>query len=312
MDSALGQHKIDFADALSFPLECHDESAEEFREPAWERPSAETASLESDDRILVGDSVEPDWHGLSSWSRSPAKRLFDCACVVLAMPLLVPLLLLISVVVRLTSRGPILFLQERVGHRGQIFKIIKFRTMEHLLDAKHHPITTADNQRFTPIGPFLRRCKLDELPQVVNVLLGHMSMVGPRPKLPEHVISVLPCRPGITGMATILFASEEAILARIPKDRLKAYYHAIVLPMKQQLDADYMARATFLSDLQILVKSVLRRWGGAAFDNLVVAMTVASRNGGNSSKWPSLDGMPRRISPKNLADGMGISGYFAD
>ena len=75
-----------------------------------------------------------------------------------------------------------------------------------------------------------------------NVLLGHMSMAGPCLKLPEHVISVLPCRPGITGMATILFASEEAILARIPKDRLKAYYHAIVLPMKQQLDADYMAQ----------------------------------------------------------------------
>jgi len=288
----LDQHKIDFAKSFSFPSECHDGTAGRFTTSAWEQRSAGNASLRSDDWILIGDSFEPDWHRLSPWSRSPAKRFFDCACVLLAIPLLVPLLLLIASAVFLTSRGPILFLQERVGRCGQIFKIIKFRTMEHLLDAKHHPITTTDNQRFTSIGPCLRRWKLDELPQVINVLLGHMSMIGPRPKLPEHVISVLLCRPGITGMATIIFASEEATLARIPKDRLKAYYHSFVLPMKQQLDADYMARATFVSDLQILVKSVLRRWCGVAFDNLVIASTFANRSDGSSVKRPSVDGMP--------------------
>lgn len=312
MDSTVDQSKIDFADELSFPSECHDESAERFSEAVWERQSAETSPLQSDDWGLTDDSFNPDWHGLSRWSRSWTKRLFDCACVVLAMPLLVPLMLLIGAAVRLTSRGPVLFLQKRVGHHGRAFKIVKFRTMEHLLDAKHHPITTSDNQRFTSIGPFLRRWKLDELPQVLNVLLGHMSLVGPRPKLPEHMIVDLPCRPGITGMATILFAREEATLARIPKDRLKTYYHSFVLPTKQQLDADYMARATFLSDLQILVKSVLRRWGGAALDDAVVALTVAARSEESSSKRLGLGGMPSRTHPKHFAEEMRASGYFAD
>lgn len=185
----------------------------------------------------------------------------------MAAPLLLPLMLLIGALVRLTSRGPVLFFQERVGRSGRMFKIFKFRTMEHTRDAKRQPITTTENQRFTSIGPFLRRWKLDELPQVMNVLLGQMSLIGPRPKLPEHVMSELPCRPGLTGMATLLFASEESALACVPKDRLKEFYHSLVLPRKQQLDADYMAHATFLSDMQILIDSVLRRWGSAAFGN---------------------------------------------
>lgn len=315
----LDQQEIDFANALSSLLECDDDPIERFSEPAPERTSLSTwpfgqryASRESWDWLHIGNSREPAWHGLSPWSRSRTKRIFDCACVVLAAPLVLPLMLLIGAFVRLTSRGPVLFLQDRVGLHGRIFKILKFRTMEHSRDAKHHPITTTDNQKFTSIGPFLRRWKLDELPQVVNVLLGHMSLVGPRPKLPEHVISDLPCRPGITGMATILYAREEAVLACVPKDRLKEYYHSLVLPMKQQLDADYMARATFLSDLRILIDSVVRRWGSAAVDNVVFVSRIAARRAAKSLESSNSDGMNPQLNLKHLTESMDVSSYSMD
>ncbi len=223
-------------------------------------------------------TIDPFLKQMSPWSRSLAKRIFDCACVILALPVLVPLVLIVAAAVRLTSSGPVLFLQERMGRHGRPFTIIKFRTMVHVAERTHHPITTSDNQRFTPIGPFLRRSKLDELPQLANVLLGHMSLVGPRPKLREHVIFDLPCRPGITGLATIVFACEETVLARVPTNRLDAFYHAVVLPAKRKLDAEYMAQATFLSDLRLLVKSVLRRWDTAAFDSFIVAAAIDLEN----------------------------------
>ncbi len=315
----LDRQEIDFVHALSLPLECDDEAIERSKEPGSEQLWISTPSLglqsvseEAEEEFLIGNSLEPAWHGLSSWSGSSAKRIFDCACVVLAAPLVLPLMLVIGAMVRLTSRGPVLFLQERVGRHCRIFKILKFRTMEHLRDAKHHPITTTDNQRFTSIGPFLRRWKLDELPQIVNVLLGDMSLIGPRPKLPEHMTSDLPCRPGITGMATLLFAREESALACVPKDRLKEYYHSLVLPRKQQLDADYMARATFLSDLQILFDSVVRRWGSAAFDNIVFVSSLAPRRDEKSMESSSADEMNRRTSLKHLAGRMEVSDYLAD
>jgi lipopolysaccharide/colanic/teichoic acid biosynthesis glycosyltransferase len=178
-------------------------------------------------------------------------------------------MLVISLAVRLTSAGPALFRQKRMGLHGRAFTILKFRTMLLATDKAHHAVTTAGNQRFTPIGPFLRRWKLDELPQLLNVLWGEMSLVGPRPKLPEHVISDLPCRPGITGAATIAFAREEAALDRIPRHRLEAYYHEVVLPAKRRMDAEYMARASFFSDLKIIVNSVLRRWDNSMMEGLL-------------------------------------------
>lgn len=211
---------------------------------------------------------------LSPWSQSGAKRLFDCLCVLLTMPLLFPLLLAIAVAVRVTSSGPVLFLQKRVGCHGRTFTILKFRTMIHDADVRHHAVTTADNQPFTSIGPFLRRWKFDELPQIFNVLLGDMSLVGPRPKMPEHVKVDLPCRPGITGAATIAFAREETILDRVPKHSLDAYYHKVVLPTKRQLDAEYMANATFFSDLKLIVDSVLRRWDGSVAEALLEAESL--------------------------------------
>jgi lipopolysaccharide/colanic/teichoic acid biosynthesis glycosyltransferase len=214
----------------------------------------------------------------SSWSRSRAKRLFDCACVLPVLPLLIPVLLAIGLAVWLTSPGPALFLQKRVGRYGRTFTILKFRTMIHSPAKAHHAVTTTGNQRFTPIGPFLRRWKLDELPQLLNVLVGHMSLVGPRPKMPEHVASFLPCRPGITGAATIAFAREEAVLDSVPKPRLEAYYHTVVLPAKRRLDADYMAGATFLSDLKLVVSSVLFRWDSSIMESLLDTETFEAQD----------------------------------
>jgi len=210
-----------------------------------------------------------DTKPLSRWSRSHGKRAFDCVCVLLMMPVLLPILLVVWVAVRLTSSGPVLFLQKRMGQHGRDFTILKFRTMTHLEDRTHQPVTTSCNQHFTPVGPFLRRWKLDELPQLLNVLAGHMSLVGPRPKLPQHAISNLQCRAGITGAATIAFALEESVLERVPKPHLESFYHTVVLPAKHRLDADYMAHATFLSDLKLIVDSVLRRWNCSVMEGLL-------------------------------------------
>ena len=206
---------------------------------------------------------------LSPWSRSGAKRFFDCACVLLALPLLVPVLLAIALAVRLTSSGPVLFLQKRMGRHGRSFTILKFRTMIHTADRAHHAVTTAGNQQFTPIGSFLRRWKLDELPQLLNVLWGDMSLVGSRPKMPEHLISNLLWRPGITGAATIAFAREEVFLDRVPRHHLESYYHTVVLPAKRKLDVEYMVRATFLSDLKLIVDTVLHRWDCSVAEDLL-------------------------------------------
>ena len=212
---------------------------------------------------ITAHSGSPDSFGLF------LKRVLDVLVSFGLLVCLAPLLAITALLVKLTSEGPILYMQERVGLGKRRFRIFKFRTMVHLAHRAHHAVTTADNQRFTPIGRFLRRWKLDEVPQLLNVLLGDMSLVGPRPRMPEHVISRLSCRPGITGWATMVFANEENVLARVPADQLNAFYRGTVLPMKRQLDTQYMARATFLSDLQLLVKSVLRRWDNAALEAVI-------------------------------------------
>lgn len=206
---------------------------------------------------------------LSPWARSRAKRFFDCACILPFTPILIPLFLLVGLAVRLTSTGPVLFLQKRMGRRGRVFTIVKFRTLTHCGDDVHRAVTTSANQRFTPAGRFLRRWKLDELPQLWNVLVGDMSLVGARPKLPIHQIGELECRPGITGAATIAFAREEAILARLPMTDLDGYYNEVILPFKHRIDEEYMARATFLSDLKLLVDTVLRRWDTSTMESLL-------------------------------------------
>jgi lipopolysaccharide/colanic/teichoic acid biosynthesis glycosyltransferase len=168
-------------------------------------------------------------------------------------------LILIAITVRITSRGPVIFRQRRTGLNGRSFIIYKFRTMPHQHCPARSTITTSANQPFTPIGPFLRHWKLDELPQIFNVLRGDMSLVGPRPRVARIEPHTLACRPGITGRATLAFFREESALTRIPEGHLNSYYDATILPLKRRLDDDYMAAATCASDLGIILRSVFRR-----------------------------------------------------
>lgn len=161
---------------------------------------------------------------LSAWSGSSWKRAFDVACVVCSLPIVLPIILGCAIAVWITSDGPVLFRQRRMGRDAQCFTIYKFRTMPVARASKERPnVTTIANQRFTSVGPFMRRWKLDELPQILNVLRGDMSLVGPRPKLPSHQPKSFNCRPGITGLATFTFAREEVVLSGIPVSRLEAY-----------------------------------------------------------------------------------------
>jgi lipopolysaccharide/colanic/teichoic acid biosynthesis glycosyltransferase len=206
---------------------------------------------------------------VSAWSGSMAKRFFDIACVVCVLPMAFPISILVGLAVRLTSRGPALFRQERIGRSGRSFTILKFRTMPVYTDSTARPtLTSSNNQQFTPIGPFLRRWKLDELPQLIHILRGEMSLVGPRPKLACYESANLACRPGLTGFATMVFAREEQALARVPHEEVEAYYQAVVKPFKHKLDTAYMARATFLSDLQIILKCLFRAWGDVALTEM--------------------------------------------
>ena len=175
----------------------------------------------------------------------------DRVVAAVVLLLLLPAMLVIMLMVRLSSRGPALFRQRRAGRNREEFTLYKFRSMR-VEDPEGPGITVSGDGRITRVGSFLRRYKLDELPQFWNVLRGNMSLVGPRPKLPRHEGLDLPYRPGITGMATLAFRDEERILAGIPREQLDAFYEICIKPRKAKLDVEYMRNATLKSDLKLL------------------------------------------------------------
>ncbi len=224
------------------------------------------------------DEIEPLCEAnaqLSAWSASPSKRAFDVTLVLLVTPALIPLLFLIAAAVRLSSPGPVIFRQSRIGRFGRPFTIFKFRTMLHSDSDREALISSVAPGQITMLGRFLRWLKLDELPQCINVLRGDMSLVGPRPKIAEQQIGTLNCRPGITGAATLAFAREESFLRQIPPQCVPHFYRENVLPLKQKLDSEYMGRATLLSDLRLLLLTVARRWETSILD-LHTAPAIAS------------------------------------
>ncbi len=190
------------------------------------------------------------------------KRLFDITAAAAGLMILSPLLILCSLVVWLTSEGPVLFYQRRVGYRGRLFRILKFRTMVQGAEALGPTVVVANDRRLTPVGSFLRRAKLDELPQLFNVLLGEMSLVGPRPRVPSEVNFDDPgeqvlwsARPGVTSYASIHHHMEADYCAGQP-DPQKAY-RTKVLPQKRLLDGKYVQNLTFLLDLKLLALTFL-------------------------------------------------------
>lgn len=197
---------------------------------------------------------------LSPWTASGRKRAFDVTFVLAVGPFLLPFVVIIALLVRLSSRGPAIFRQERIGRFGLPFTIYKFRTMTHHARSRQPSIALLSIDRMTPLGQVLRFLKLDEIPQLFNVLIGDMSLVGPRPRIPDHQLDRLACRPGITGAATLLFAREEQLLAAVPRESLPKLYREIVLPAKHSIDCEYMSKASFGSDLRILVATLSWRW----------------------------------------------------
>lgn len=187
------------------------------------------------------------------------KRLFDFCASGVGLIILSPILLMIALFIRLDSCGPVFFRQERVGQFGRLFRIHKFRTMVVDAESRGMQITVGADPRVTRVGAYLRRYKLDELPQLIDVLFGDMSLVGPRPEVPRYVACypqgmkelVLSVRPGITDRASIEFKDENEILGRAV-DAHHAYVTE-VLPIKLGYYAEYVRNRSLLKDIQIIL-----------------------------------------------------------
>jgi lipopolysaccharide/colanic/teichoic acid biosynthesis glycosyltransferase len=191
-----------------------------------------------------------------------AKRVFDLLLASLGLALLSPLLLAIALAIKIDSRGPVFFRQQRVGRHGVPFRIHKFRTMRHDEGEAGPQITVGADARITRVGALLRRHKLDELPQLLDVLQGAMSLVGPRPEVPRYVAlyppelraRVLSVRPGITDMASITFRNESELLARAADSERE--YLEVVMPRKLALAASYADAPSLGTDLKILWRTL--------------------------------------------------------
>ena len=191
------------------------------------------------------------------------KRTFDFVASGLGLVFLSPLFLVIAVWVKVDSDGPVFFRQERVGRFGKVFKIHKFRTMKVDAEAGGR-LTIGADSRVTRSGSFLRKFKLDELPQLIDVFVGDMSLVGPRPEVhefmdcsPDDIRSkVLSVRPGITDQASIEMVDENEILGKY--DDPRQAYIDVILPIKQKYYVDYVDRQGFARDVLLIVKTLYR------------------------------------------------------
>jgi lipopolysaccharide/colanic/teichoic acid biosynthesis glycosyltransferase len=191
-----------------------------------------------------------------------ARRALDLAGSLVGLLVASPVLITASVLIRAESAGPALFAQTRVGRGGRPFRIFKLRTMRAAQGAAGSAVTAANDPRITRVGRFLRRTKLDELPQLINVLRGDMSLVGPRPEVPRYVAYypsdlgalVLSVRPGITDPVSLQFRDEQTLLAA--QQDPERYYIEVLLPQKLALSARYVGDRTLASDLGIVASTI--------------------------------------------------------
>lgn len=191
------------------------------------------------------------------------KRAFDLLVATLLLIFLAPLFLLFIIIIRVGSNGPAFYLQTRVGLHGKDFKIFKFRTMYTGSDKKGLLTVGGKDQRITPAGVFLRKYKLDELPQLINVFIGDMSLVGPRPEVRKYVdlykdeqLRVLDVKPGITDYASIEYSNENELLAGAD-DPEKEYINTI-MPAKLKLNLKYIAEKSLITDLKIILRTLAK------------------------------------------------------
>ena len=191
------------------------------------------------------------------------KRLFDVVFSVIGMILLFPILLLISILIKLDSKGPILFIQGRVGKNNKDFNIFKFRTMRVLSDKKGLLTLGNNDSRITKMGYVLRRYKIDEFPQLINILKGDMSFVGPRPELRYYVnfytdddMKIFKVRPGITGLASLKYRNEVELL-KAAKDP-EAFFIKTIIPDKLKYNKAYISKQNFFFDLKLIGLTIIK------------------------------------------------------
>lgn len=191
------------------------------------------------------------------------KRVFDIVCSFFGLLLLSPLLLIVALLVVTTSRGGVFYRQVRVGRNFRNFKILKFRSMRPDSDKKGLLTVGSKDNRVTKVGYFIRKYKIDELPQLINVLVGDMSFVGPRPEVPKYVEmyneeqrKVLSVRPGITDYASIEYRNENDILAK--SDNPEQTYIDEVMPAKLKLNLRYISEMSFKTDLKIIFGTIFK------------------------------------------------------
>ncbi len=192
------------------------------------------------------------------------KYLFDKIMALIGMVILFPFMLIIFIIHKIVMpKGKFLFLQERIGQYGKPFKIYKIRTMKSDGDDNNVFVTTANDDRILPFGKFLRKTKLDEIIELVNVLKGEMSLVGPRPdvagyadKLTGDDRKILELRPGITGPASLKYINEEELLAKV--DDPQKYNDEIIYPDKVKINLEYYHNRTFWEDIKIIFKTIFR------------------------------------------------------
>lgn len=191
------------------------------------------------------------------------KRVFDLVCSTLGLIVLSPVLIGIAVKIKIGSDGPVFFKQIRVGEKGREFEILKFRTM--VVDAEKlgKQITVGNDNRITKIGAFLRKYKLDELPQLINVFKGDMSLVGPRPEVPRYVKlyneeqkKVLEVKPGITDLASIRYRDENDLLGGV--DNPEEFYINTIMPDKLALNLQYINENNIFVDIYIILKTIIK------------------------------------------------------
>lgn len=190
-------------------------------------------------------------------------RMVDFILALLGILLISPILIVIAIIIKLTSKGPILFKQVRIGKNSIEFKILKFRTMIVNAEKLGKQITVGSDNRITGIGKILRKYKLDELPQLINVIKGDMSLVGPRPEVPYYVNmyneeqkKVLNVKPGITDIASLRYKNENDLLGSV--ENAEEYYVKTVMPDKLKLNLEYIEKKNIFFDISIIMKTIIK------------------------------------------------------
>lgn len=191
------------------------------------------------------------------------KRIFDIIVSLIGIIIISPILIIVAISIKLDSKGNVLFLQKRIGKDGKPFNIYKFRTMVSNAEKLGAQITVGKDSRITRVGAFLRKYKIDELPQLFNVLKGDMSLVGPRPEVPKYVElyteeekKVLEVRPGITDLASIRYSDENDILGKV--ENPEEYYINVIMKDKLKLNLEYIEKSNIFFDIYLIIKTILK------------------------------------------------------